>query len=195
MALHQERQIEAEGPGDAAGLGVAVAIAPALRIVAHDEDAGLLQRAIEGLGAPLGEAEKFLLAPRLRPCDGPAAFLPILRLGQPHQPVDELVGVRRQAEIGLGVLEGVQEHEWLGGARRQPLEAVGAVEPGAHLERDPPATIGPVRGPGKTPLWRPIGAMFLLYHRFPPLWLDRDGQAGPVNGNGNFRLTRTASFG
>jgi hypothetical protein len=25
--------------------------------------------------------------------------------------------------------------------------------------------------------------------------LDRNGQAGPVNGNGNFRLTETASFG
>lgn len=32
-------------------------------------------------------------------------------------------------------------------------------------------------------------------HRFPPLWADRDGHAFPVNGNGNFRLTRTASIG
>jgi len=34
-----------------------------------------------------------------------------------------------------------------------------------------------------------------LCHRNPPLWLDRDGQASPVSGNGNFRLTGTASFG
>jgi DEAD/DEAH box helicase domain-containing protein len=35
-------------------LGVAISIAPALRIVAHDEDPGLLQRAIEGLRLPGG---------------------------------------------------------------------------------------------------------------------------------------------
>ena len=44
------------------------------------------------------------------------------------------------------------------------------------------------------PPWRPLGAIFLC-HRDPSLWLDRDGQAFPVNGNGNFRLTGTASFG
>ena len=45
----------------------------------------------------------------------------------------------------------------------------------------------------KPPLWRPLGAIFLC-HRDPPFWLDRDGQAFPVNGNGNFRLTESGVF-
>jgi hypothetical protein len=46
---------------------------------------------------------------------------------------------------------------------------------------------------GKAPPWRPLGAIIDI-HRFPPLWVDRDGQASPDNGNGNFRLTGTASI-
>jgi hypothetical protein len=34
-----------------------------------------------------------------------------------------------------------------------------------------------------------------IVHRIPPLWSDCDGQAFSINGNGNFRLTETASVG
>ena len=65
--------------------------------------------------------------------------------------------------------------------------AVGLQQPRRH-----PPEAG--RSMGKAPPWRPLGAIFLC-HRDPPFWLDRDGQASPVNGNGNFRLTETASIG
>ena len=42
------------------------------------------------------------------------------------------------------------------------------------------------RGMGMPPRWRLLGAI-VLCHRDPPFWLDRDGQASPVDGNGNFR--------
>src|ERR1700761_4206688 len=111
-----------------------------------------------------------------------------------HEPIDEFVGVAWQAEVWRGLLEGIQERQRLGRTSRQPLEAVGPVIPGPHLERDSSATAGPNRGLGKALPWRLMGAIINI-HRVPPQWLDRDGQAGPVNGNANFRLTRTASFG
>ena len=49
VAFRKRREIEAEGLGDAAGFLVAIPIAPALRIVAHDKNAGFGERAIEGL--------------------------------------------------------------------------------------------------------------------------------------------------
>ena len=65
--------------------------------------------------------------------------------------------------------------------------AVGFEQPWRHA-----AEAG--RRMGKASPLRPVGAI-LVFHRDPPLGLDRDGQAFPVNGNGNFHLTRTASFG
>jgi hypothetical protein len=38
-------------------------------------------------------------------------------------------------------------------------------------------------------------ALFSIAIVIPLSGVDRDGQASPVNGNGNFRLTETASFG
>jgi hypothetical protein len=95
VPLLEQREIEAEGFDDAAGFGIAIAIAPALGIVAHDKDTGFLERAIEGLGAALGEPEKLRLVAQLGPCNGPAAFLPILRLFAVfrHEPIDEFVCV------------------------------------------------------------------------------------------------------
>src|ERR1700761_6107190 len=111
-----------------------------------------------------------------------------------HEPIDEFVGVAWQAEVWRGLLEGVQERQRLGGARRQSLEAVRPVEPSPHLECDPPASVCATRRLGKALPWRLMGAIISV-HRVPPQWLDRDGQASLVNGNANFRLTRTASFG
>src|SRR4051794_29590204 len=80
VAFRQQRQVEAESLGDAAGLLVAMPIAPALRIVAHDKNAGFGERAIERLHTARRQTEKFLLAPGFGPCDRAAAFFPILRL-------------------------------------------------------------------------------------------------------------------
>ena len=43
VTLRKQRQVEAESLGDAAGFLVAMPVAPALRIVAHDKNAGLGQ--------------------------------------------------------------------------------------------------------------------------------------------------------
>jgi hypothetical protein len=88
--------------------------------------------------------------------------------------------VRRQAEIGLGLLESIQECQRLGRALRQSLEAVGPVEPGPHFERDPAATMCPNLRPGNTFLWRLVDAMFLLYHRYLPFWLIATGKPTPL---------------
>ncbi|MGA8379546.1 MAG: hypothetical protein WB710_00270 [Stellaceae bacterium] len=83
------------------------------------------------------QAEKFRLMARRGPGDRPAAFLPILRLRLLHEPGDELIGVHRQPEIGLGLLEGGKKAQRLCCAARQSCECVRLVEADAHVERQP----------------------------------------------------------
>jgi len=49
--------------------------------------------------------------------------------------------MRRQAEVRLGLLEGGKELERLRGATWQSGEAVGLVEPRAHVEIDASAAV------------------------------------------------------
>ncbi len=106
IALGEGREIKAKGFDDAT-VRRAAAVAFALFVVADDEDAGLEQRAVEGFHPRRRQIEEFSLAACRRPGDRPRAFLPILPLRLLDQPADQFEGVRRQTEIGLGLLNAI----------------------------------------------------------------------------------------
>ena len=96
-----------------------------------------------------GQAEKFLLAQRRRPGDRPAAFLPILRLRLADQPGHEFVGMRRQAEIGLGLLECRQQAHGFAVPRGRPVNRSASsslVRMSSVIRRRPAARIGAGQG-------------------------------------------------
>ena len=136
IAHGEGRKIEPIGLDDAA-IWATAPVALALLVVADHEDPGLEQHAIEHLHARRRQAKEFLLALRRWPGDRPRACFPIARHRLLHQPRHQLEGVRRQAEIGFGLLKRGQQAQRLGAAGRQSGKTVGAVAGCQHRKRDP----------------------------------------------------------
>ena len=121
---------------------VAAAVALAGRAVAHDEDAGLEQRAIERLDALRRQPEKLGLARRRGQTIGrePASqSCPCVIF---TSQAIKLEGLRRQAEIGLGLLKGGEESQRLRRSRGNAFKAVGLLADGQHGQGQPAAAFG-----------------------------------------------------
>ena len=164
-------------------LRIALAVALAVRAVLHRDETELDQAAVDRLDLGRRETERLLLHPGRGPYDRPAPLLPVLRLGEAEQPVDRMHQARRNAEPRRGRLEGGKQLPRRRHALWQAGKAFGRAVGLQQPRRQPPEA---GRRVGTPPLWRPLGAI-VLCHRDPPFWLDRDGQAFPVDGNGNFR--------
>jgi hypothetical protein len=88
------------------------------------------QRAIEDFHPGRGEPQKLGLPRGGRPAKRAGSLFPVVRHGLLHQPGAKLIGLGRQAEVGLSLLKAGKVAERLSGALRRGGESFGLITGG-----------------------------------------------------------------